>query len=67
MLTYLTRLSGSHDVGNGLLENGVEILTGCELHELIHQHGGEGASSKQCRRIHCNRKRERERHEVIYM
>ena len=51
--THLTGVWTLYYLLDGLLENGLEVGTGCELHELVHEHGGEGAGSEQGAHVLC--------------
>ena len=51
--THFTGVRTLNDLLDGSLENGAQVGAGSELHELIHEHRGEGAGPEQSAHVLC--------------
>ena len=51
--THLTGLRALNNLLDGPLENGAQVRACSELHELIHEHGGESAGPEQGAHVLC--------------
>ena len=50
-MSDLTRVGTLYDLLHWLSEDGAQVVQSSQLHVLVHQHGGQGAGSEQCRHI----------------
>jgi len=50
---HLAGVRALHDLGDGGSEDESEIVRGSELHELVHEHGGQSAGPEQGGHILC--------------